>query len=83
MRVLLLLGALYLIIAAARRWDRIHPLRTAVGAAGTPHTAPGGGLDGQPSYLDLTLLDRHRARSRAAHREAGYSAGVRAGRRSA
>lgn len=86
MRVLLLLGALYLIIAAARRWDQIHPLRTAAGVAGTRSPSPGGGLDGQTSYLDLTLLERHRARPGAARRESGHSAspaGARAGARSA
>lgn len=58
MRVLLLLGALWLIVAAAVRWDRLHPLRTAASDHGTG-AADDAAADGGPSgYLDFGLLER-------------------------
>ena len=86
MRVLFLLGALWFILTVARRWDQLHPLRTAAQARGSMDTA-GGVLEEQSPYLDLTLLDavngRRPSRVQAAFREAGYPAGTLVGRRTA
>lgn len=81
MRILFLIGALFFIIAAARRWDQLHPLRVGARAARASGMAAGGALDGHSSYLDLTLLDRRRPRSQAARREAAYATTSLAARR--
>lgn len=67
MRVLLLLGALFGIVVTSRRWDQIHPLRTATGSG----LSLAAGEQEEP-YLDLELLDRRRRSPalRAAPRQA-------------
>lgn len=54
LRVLLLLLAVWGIVEFARRWDALHPLRTALGQT------PAEPLSGGP-YLDWGILERRRA----------------------
>lgn len=64
MRVFFLVTSVLAILAFARRWDRLHPLRV---SHATREAAPAAGSSGGPSgYLDLTLLDRARPRRAAA-----------------
>lgn len=65
MRVFFLVTSVLAILAFARRWDRLHPLRVSHDAREAAPAAAGS--SGGPSgYLDLTLLDRARPRRAAA-----------------
>ncbi|NLG68292.1 MAG: hypothetical protein GX496_01815 [Firmicutes bacterium] len=65
MRILFLVSSVLLILAVARRWDRLHPLRVAHRHQEARVASPSGGGAPTSTYLDLSILDRARASRRA------------------